>query len=61
MFKQHDLHDPIAQIFAGEKINLDKFEATFGPDCEKRAENIATRSLSFHIIIDTILRTLYEQ
>src|ERR1700722_16584890 len=27
-----DIHDPIAQVFAGEKINLDNFIKTLGPD-----------------------------
>jgi len=36
-----DLHDPIAQIFAGEEIDIDNFVATIGPSKTKRAENIA--------------------
>src|ERR1700722_654051 len=27
-----DIHDPIAQVFAGEKIDLDNFISTLGPD-----------------------------
>jgi hypothetical protein len=59
-----DLHDPIAQVFAGEKINLDEFEAVFAPDREKRAENIAIDAYAaakfFHFTIDTILKTLFK-
>ena len=36
-----DLHDPIAQVFAGENIDLDDFMSTLGPNKEKRAFNIA--------------------
>jgi hypothetical protein len=36
-----DLHDPIAQVFCGEEINLDNFMATMGPPKEKRTQNIA--------------------
>jgi len=31
-----DLHDPIAQVFCGEEIDLDNFIATAGPSKEKR-------------------------
>ncbi len=31
-----DTHDPIAQVLAGEKINLDKFVSTAGPNSERR-------------------------
>ena len=30
-----DLHDPIAQIFAGENIDLDAFVAAAGPDLDQ--------------------------
>ena len=36
-----DLHDPIAQVFAGEQIDLDKFQSMLGPSKEKRAEHVA--------------------
>ena len=35
-----NLQDRIAQIFAGEDINMDDFMATLGPDKTKRAKNI---------------------
>ncbi|KAF8119739.1 hypothetical protein EV363DRAFT_1145398, partial [Boletus edulis] len=36
-----DIHDPIVQIFAGEEINMDDFNATLGPDSHRRASNVA--------------------
>jgi hypothetical protein len=57
-----DLHDPIAQIFAGEHIDLDNFFATAGPDKDKRTQNIAADPFAaakfFHFMIHTILETL---
>lgn len=59
-----DLHHPIAQVFAGEQIDLDAFLSTEGPDKDKRAKNIAqdpwAASKFFHFIIDTILTTLFR-
>ncbi|KAK6966652.1 hypothetical protein R3P38DRAFT_3612877, partial [Favolaschia claudopus] len=58
-----DIHDPIAQIFAGEDIDLDKFMAVLGPDGEKRAQNIAADPYAaakfFHFTIRTILEVLF--
>ena len=59
-----DLHDPIAQIFAGEEIDMDKFMATLGPDKMKRAKNVADDPYAaakfFHFMIATILETLFQ-
>ena len=58
-----DLHDPIAQVFAGEQINLDAFLATEGPSKDTRARNIANdpyaASRFFHFVIKTMLETLF--
>lgn len=58
-----DLHDPIAQIFAGEDINLDDFLAAFGPNSDQRARNIAgdpyAAAKFFHFMIRTVLETLF--
>lgn len=58
-----DLHDPIAQVFIGEDIDLDAFLATMGPDKEKRARGIAADPYAaakfFHFLICTILETLF--
>ena len=59
-----DLHDPIAQIFAGEEIDMDKFMATLGPDKARRAKNVADDPYAaakfFHFMIATILETLFQ-
>ena len=59
-----DLHDPIAQIFAGEEIDMDRFMATLGPDKAGRAKNIADDPYAaakfFHFMITTILETLFQ-
>jgi hypothetical protein len=59
-----DIHDPIAQVFAGETIDLDNFVWMNGPDKDKRAQNIAAdpyvASKFFHFIIGTILETLFQ-
>ncbi|EIM90060.1 uncharacterized protein STEHIDRAFT_52210 [Stereum hirsutum FP-91666 SS1] len=59
----NDLHDPIAQIFAGEEIDMESFMTTLGPDKTKRAANIADDPYAaakfFHFIIRTILETLF--
>ncbi|KAF8145651.1 hypothetical protein K438DRAFT_1735322 [Mycena galopus ATCC 62051] len=58
-----DIHDPIAQIFVGEDINLDHFVASVGPDKDKRAANIALDPYAaakfFHFMLRTILETLF--
>jgi len=58
-----DLHDPIAQVFAGEDINMDYFFTTLGPDQDQQARNIAQDSYAavkfFHFLIRTILETLF--
>lgn len=58
-----DLHDPVAQVFAGEEINMDQFVAHLGPDSNKRARNLAKDPYAatkyFHFIIKTLLETMY--
>ncbi|KIK22654.1 hypothetical protein PISMIDRAFT_651606, partial [Pisolithus microcarpus 441] len=58
-----DLHDPIAQVFAGERINMDKFVSMIGPNKETRAQNIAGDPFAaarfFHFMIQTIIETLF--
>ena len=59
-----DLHNPIAQVFASEDIDMDNFVTTLGPDRAKRAKNIAddpyAASKFFHFMISTILETLFQ-
>jgi hypothetical protein len=58
-----DLHDPIAQVFAGVDIDMDRFCATIGPNKESRAVNIANdpfaSALFFRTIITLVLETLF--
>ncbi|GJE99317.1 hypothetical protein PsYK624_155710 [Phanerochaete sordida] len=59
-----DHHDPIAQIFAGEQIDMDAFLRTAGPDGEQRARNIAADPFAaakfFHFMVKTVLETLFK-
>jgi hypothetical protein len=59
-----DLHDPIAQVFAGEDVDLNRFMKCMGPNSHRRAQNIAkdpfAASEYFHFIINTILETLFK-
>ena len=58
-----DLHDPIAQVFAGEHIDLDRFDSMLGPSKERRAANVAADPYAaakfFHFIIQKVLETLF--
>jgi hypothetical protein len=55
-----DLHDPIAQLFAGEEIDLDRFleMKAKGPDADQRAKNIASDPYAaakfFHFLINRL-------
>ena len=57
------LHDLMAQLFAGQDIDLDRFVATAGPYKEDRAINIANdpyaSALFFKTIITLVLETLF--
>lgn len=59
-----DLHDPIAQLFAGEEIDMDNFVRTAGPDKVRRSQNIARDPVAaaefFHFLITTILERLFR-
>ncbi|KIN94229.1 hypothetical protein M404DRAFT_117818, partial [Pisolithus tinctorius Marx 270] len=58
-----DIHDPIAQVFAGENIDLNNFNTHLGPDSNRCAENITANPYAaaryFHFIIHTVLETLF--
>ncbi|KAF4612702.1 hypothetical protein D9613_011752 [Agrocybe pediades] len=58
-----DLHDPIAQIFTGEEIDMDHFNKLFGPDKSQRARNVACDPFAaaafFHFLIRLVLKTLF--
>lgn len=57
-----DYEDPIAQIFAGENIDMDSFMDFMGPDPNQRAKNVANDPFAsasfFNFIIHTTLETL---
>ena len=59
-----DIHDPIAQLFARENINLNNLIALVAPNANKGATNIAADPYAaakfFHFLIRTILETLFE-
>lgn len=54
-----DVGDPIAQVLAGEQIDLDSFERTAGPNSEQRNSNIACDPFAaakfFHFVIGAII------
>ncbi|THH14182.1 hypothetical protein EW146_g6117 [Bondarzewia mesenterica] len=58
-----DLHDPIAQVFTSEDIDLDAFIASAGPDKARHVQNIAADPYAaakfFHFIVNAIIRTLF--
>lgn len=58
-----DTNDPIAQVFAGEDINLSDFVKTAGPNSTQRAKNIASDPFAaakfFHYIIAAVLEELF--
>jgi hypothetical protein len=58
-----DLHDPIVQVLAGEKIDMDNLLRSIGPDKEQRAHNVAQDPYAaakfFHLIIKVVLETLF--
>ena len=57
-----DYEDPIAQIFAGENIDMDAFSDVMRADVNQRMTNMANdpfaSALFFHFIIQTTLETL---
>ncbi|KAF8338900.1 uncharacterized protein EI90DRAFT_2907994 [Cantharellus anzutake] len=57
-----NLHDPIAQVFCGEEIDLDEFDQTVGPNAREQMENLAADPYAaarfFHFIIATMLDAL---
>lgn len=58
-----DLHDPVVQILAGERIDLDQASRIMSPDKEHHAYNVAqdpyAASKFFHYLIRVILEKLF--
>jgi hypothetical protein len=57
-----DYDDPVAQVFAGENIDMDNFVRIAGPDDIQRGMNIARDPYAaakfFHYIVNATLETL---
>lgn len=58
-----DLHDPVLQVFAGEKIDMNNFNAAFGPAANRRVENVAKDPFAaakfFNYIVLAILECVF--
>ncbi|RDB26251.1 hypothetical protein Hypma_006070 [Hypsizygus marmoreus] len=58
-----DSQDPIAQVMAGEEIDLDKFNELLGPTASQRAVNIASDPYAsaryFHSVIRIVLEEMF--
>ncbi|KAI9573285.1 hypothetical protein HD554DRAFT_2060427 [Boletus coccyginus] len=58
-----DVHDPVAQVFTGADIDLDRFVSSSGPDSQDRAARIAQDPYAaakfFHISIQVVLEMLF--
>src|SRR5882762_2694502 len=58
-----DTGDPIAQVFAGENIDMDAFINTAGPNAEERSKTIAADPYAaakfFHYVIAALLEELF--
>lgn len=57
----NDLHDPVAQVFIGENIDLDEFDRQTGPSKQKRAENVAGDPYGSAKYFHYIIRLLIEE
>lgn len=59
----NDLHDPLVQVLAGEMIDMDRFNRTFGPDSHKRAQNVAfdpyAAAKYFNTVVNLVLDKLF--
>ena len=55
-----DYEDPIVQIFAEEKINMDAFMDIIGPSPNKQAENIAKNPFASAFFFKFIIQTTLE-
>lgn len=55
-----DIHDPVAQVFAGEDINMDQFVEAVRPDKDKQARSIAQDPFAAAKFYDFIIKTLFK-
>ena len=56
-----DIHDPVAQVLAGEAIDLDQFNNLLGPEASRRAEVIASNPYAAAEYFDLIIRAVLEE
>ncbi|KAJ3565934.1 hypothetical protein NP233_g7319 [Leucocoprinus birnbaumii] len=58
-----DLHNPVAQVFVGQDIDLDDFNSAFGPNSTERAINVAQdpagAALFCHHLFKAVLECLF--
>lgn len=58
-----DQHDPIGQVFAGERVDMDDFDPLSGPSPLEQACNVACNPYAaaqfFFFLCETILETLF--
>ena len=57
----NDLHDPLVQIFAGEKFDMDNFNPTAGPDADARARNVSSDPYAAAKFFKTIVNLLLSK
>jgi hypothetical protein len=59
-----DIHHPVAQIFAGEEIDMDHFDRVTGPSADQRVVNISqdpyAAALFFHYTIRAVFECLFQ-
>ncbi|KAG2029673.1 hypothetical protein BDR03DRAFT_987611 [Suillus americanus] len=56
-----DTHNPIVQVFAGEKIDLDLFDRTAGPDSAQRAKIAANDPYAAAKFFHFIVRVIFDE
>lgn len=58
-----DTGDPIAQVFAGEDIDMDNFVKSSGPNSDERSRNISADPFAaakfFHFVISALIEELF--
>ena len=55
-----DLHDPIAQVFCNEEIDMDSFDRLLGPNRQQRARNITEDCFAAAKFFNFLIRQLTE-
>ncbi|KAJ3566046.1 hypothetical protein NP233_g7249 [Leucocoprinus birnbaumii] len=55
-----DLHNPVAQVFVGQDIDLDAFDSTIGPSSTERAINVAQDPAGAALFCHHLFRAVLE-